>query len=74
MQFTLTINCDGAAFTRVTNDEDNGTTDAAPEVSRLLRVIEDRVSRLSSSVQVGDEWPLVDNNGQVVGRARFEEV
>lgn len=73
MQFTLTINCDGAAFTRVTNDDDNGMSDAAPEVARLLHKLGDRLQRTTVPVVDGDEWPLLDINGAIVGTASFSE-
>lgn len=73
MHFTLTIKCDGAAFTRVTNDEDNGMSDAAPEVASLLRKMADRLERTTVPVIAGDEWPLFDSNGAMTGTAFFTE-
>lgn len=68
MQFKLNIACDGAAFTRETNDEDNGTPDPGPEVARLLRAMADRVE--AGPFNGAD---LYDVNGNHVGRAAFRE-
>ena len=73
MQFVLTINADGAAFTRVTNDEDNGMPDAAPEVARLLHKFASTLEGTSVPVREGDQWPLIDINGAIVGTAYFTE-
>jgi hypothetical protein len=67
MQFVLTIKCDNAAFTHVTNDVTNGDPNPAPEVARLLHVA-------AEQVEGGMEGNVLrDINGAVVGSFRFTE-
>lgn len=64
MKFTLTINCDNAAFT----DEETGAPYPAPEIARLLRVAAERVE-----TYYRENGPLVDYNGNTVGRFELTE-
>lgn len=73
LSFTLNIKCDGAAFTQVTNDDDNGKSHAGPEVAALLRKIADRIAATSAPARGGDEWPIVSTDGALVGIAFFTE-
>ena len=67
MKFVLTIKTDGAAFTRETSDEDNGTPEPAPEVARLLRLA-------AEGVEDGEQVSrLFDINGNNVGSFHFVE-
>lgn len=72
MHFTLDINCNGAAFTNVTGDEDNGTPNPGPAVGTLLSELGRRISR-TSAIEDGDDWPIIDSWGNRVGTARFRE-
>jgi len=56
MKFTITIECDNAAF----------TDDAAHEVARILREAADKLERGQT------EFKLMDYNGNTVGRAKVE--
>jgi len=82
MKFILTIDCDGAAFTNVTNDEDNGTPNPGPEVAQVLRRLmlasPGYSHRNLASADPGDRtetnpFVLFDTNGVSVGTAYFEE-
>ena len=68
MAFVLTINTDGAAFTNVTNDEDNGTPNPAPEIARMLREAADQIEHEGREGNV-----LRDINGHVCGHYRQED-
>ena len=68
MQFVLTIKCDGAAFTHVTSDEDNGKPNPAPEVASILQHAAEQVEGGAVEGNV-----LRDSNGAVVGSFRFTE-
>ena len=56
----------------ITMDNDAFAGSVARETGRILRVLAERVTRLGS-VSVGDEFKLMDLNGNGVGRARVFE-
>lgn len=60
-RFTVEIELENAAF----------HPNPEPEVSRLLRIVAERLRR---GEDVGDGYPIHDINGNRVGTARLEEV
>ena len=69
MKFIVTIDCDSADFTNVTNDEANGTPNPGPEVARLLRITADKVE----NGHYVEEHRLTSTSGAYVGLAHFVE-
>ena len=66
--FTLTIRTAGAAFTVESNDEDNGTPNAGPELARILRSIADDVESIATEgVERVNTQSVIDVNGNRVG-------
>lgn len=61
--FTVKINTHGAAFTNVTNDEDNGTPNPGPELARLLRELADGIEHRTTA----GRGTLIDGNGNTAG-------
>lgn len=69
MKFTLTINCNGSAF-----DPEDEAVGKPPqvEVARILHFYADRIGAVGG-VEAGDYWPMLDLNGNTIGRAEFAE-
>jgi hypothetical protein len=69
MKFTLTINCDNAAFKADEQDDDQDhDIPTKVEIVRILRGLADEIEML-----VPLPRKLRDLNGNKVGEARFEE-
>ena len=63
MKLTLSIDMDNAAF-----DDSPGA-----EASRILHRLADKVGPMEASDALGTTWPLMDINGNKVGRAEVVE-